>query len=823
MFYSNALRASLCLGFFLCSTVWAQKYTLSGYIRDAKSGEPLIGATVYAPALKAGTLANRYGFYSLTLPQTDQLRLVLSFVGYQVQVKTLKLDQDIRLNVDLQEDAGSETVEVSAERAEQITETARMGTMDIPIAQLKKVPTILGETDVLKALQLLPGVKGGVEGSSGLYVRGGGPDQNLLLLDGAPVYNASHLLGFFSVFNADAIQHVELTKGGFPARYGGRLSSVVDISMKEGNLKQTEVEGGIGLISSRLTIQSPIVRDKASFIVSGRRTYADVVARPLIALAAAQSNSPALDFRLYFYDLNAKLNAILSPKDRLYLSTYLGKDLFYNKFSEDTGSSSSFKTGGGINWGNLTTTLRWNHLFSNRLFANTMLLFSRYQFNVGVENEQSQTMDNQVYRSFQKASYQSGIQDWSLRTDLDYLPNPVHRFKFGGLYTYHTYNPGVAAARFEETGSAPKDTLLIPKQSTFIGHEFNIYAEDDWTISPQFKVNLGVHASGFVMDKTFFPSLQPRIALRYLIGKTAFKASFVTMQQYLHLLTNSGIGLPTDLWLPATPSVKPAQAWQAALGLARTFAQDAFELSIEGYYKSMKNLVEYKEGASFLTDPTKDWQTKVTQGKGLAYGLEVFLQKKTGRTTGWLGYTLAWSDRTFAELNKGETFPFRYDRRHDFSVVLAHKFNERVDVGLNWVYGTGNSVTLAQSQYMALPMITDFTQLFTVNDWNPFGTGIHTDYGKRNSFKLAAYHRLDFSINVHRAKASRLLGKGERVWSFSAYNAYNRKNPFFVYLGYTPVYKTNAAGERVYDHTLRQFKQVSLIPIVPVATYSFKF
>lgn len=798
------------------------RYTISGYVQDAETGEKLIGATIAVPQLRVGTIANAYGFFSITLPAADSVRLVVSFVGYQANIRKVRLREDQMITIGLKPESDTREVQIVADRMEDLVESTRMSTIDVPIEQLRKVPAILGENDILKAIQLLPGVKGGAEGTAGIYVRGGGPDQNLILLDGAPVYNVSHLFGFFSVFNSDAIQHVELTKGGFPAHYGGRLSSVLDISLKEGNMRNWQGDGGIGIVASRLTVQGPLIKDKMSLLLSGRRTYVDALAQPIIQQLnkEAPGNTKGTG-GYFFYDLNAKLNYIASAKDRFFLSAYSGLDKAYLKVREEYARADDVveyqAQNSNLHWGNLTTSFRWNHVFSPKLFANTMLTYSQYAFNVGISMEEvNYSYDDPPIRerSYQGGKYRSGIQDQSIRTDFDYLPNPQHAIKFGAGFIAHTYHPGAAQIKIEDFGSANQDTTFAPPVKTYYGKELSAYVEDDWTITPQLKANLGLHVSGFAVQGGFFPSVQPRLAMRYRVGEWALKTSWVSMRQYIHLLTNSGVGLPTDLWLPATKSVPPQSSWQAAIGVSRHIRD--LELSVEGYYKPMKNLIEYKEGANFLADPAQDWQTKVEMGNGVAYGLEVLLQKKVGRTSGWIGYTLSWSNRTFPNLNNGETYPYHYDRRHDVAIVISHKISEKVDVAANWVYGSGNAITLAKASFYGYADLMGIGSDYYLDDQT--SRPIYTYYGKRNSYRMSPSHRLDVAINVHRTKNSRFFGTRERVWSFGAYNAYNNKNPFFMYLGEERIPQQNGTYSQ-----RRVFKQVSLIPIIPSVTYNFHF
>ena len=779
-----AALGSLLLGATTASAQQSNRLTISGYVRDGATGESLPGVAVVHPASGQGTSTNPFGFYSLTLPvPADSVRLLVSALGYEKLRATYaggrSFTHDFRLKPASAELAA---VEVVGSREEKATESTRMGTISVPVAQIKLLPSLLGETDVLKVLQLLPGVQSGGEGSSGLYVRGGSPDQNLLLLDGTPVYNASHLFGFFSVFNADAIKNVELIKGGFPARYGGRLSSVVDITMKEGNMQKLHGEGAIGLIASRLTVEGPIKKDTASFIFSARRTYIDILARPLIK---AQTEGATVGY--YFYDLNGKLNWKLGTRDRLYLSGYLGRDEFYSdeERTRDHGDYSREKN--ALGWGNRTVALRWNHVLNDRLFANTHLTYTHYQFDVSEARETRYTDPNGQDKE-QKASllYLSNIEDLSAKVDFDYLPNPAHYVRFGGQYIRHQFRPGA----LQTTGSTnPAENQDLGRR---IGaNEASLYAEDDLKLSERLKVNLGLRLNSFLVEQKLYPSLEPRLAARYLLTPDwALKAAYARTTQYIHLLTNSGIGLPTDLWVPATASTLPQKAQQFSLGAARSlrFGGEDFEFSVEAYYKPMQNLIEFREGADFVGTTDDHYESKVTSGQGRAYGAELFVQKKTGRTTGWLGYTLAWNNRRFPDLNQGQTFPYKYDRRHDLKLAVIHQFTPTLTLSGTFVYGTGNAVTLSQGRYALGPY------------------DVFDDYGARNSYRMAAYHRLDLDLSHTKKKRW-----GEVVNSISIYNVYNRHNPYFIFLG-------RAAGS---DQP--SYRQMSLFPILPSFSKTFRF
>lgn len=782
--------------------VTAAKSTISGYVSDAASGERLIGATVVDRRSGQGTVTNTYGFYSLTLPP-DSVTLYVAYIGYEAQAFSFLLKENQTLNVELSSSALLKEVEIVADKYERIEERAQMSRIDVPIAQIKQVPALLGEKDVLKALQLLPGVSGGGEGQSGLYVRGGGPDQNLILLDGVPVYNASHLFGFFSVFNTDAIKDVSLTKGGFPARYGGRLSSVIEINMKEGNENEFHGEGAIGIVASKLTLEGPIQKGKSSFIVSGRRTYIDVLARPLIKAGFESDGSEGVA-GYYFYDLNAKVNHRFSDKDRLYLSFYTGKDKFYldleDRFQDGANQESVDEVNSGLGWGNLTSALRWNHILSPRLFANATLTYSRYKFNTkAASSDREYENGNLLEESAYSLNYFSGIDDVAAKVDFDYMPNPQHLVKFGTNAIVHTFYPGRFETQIKESSDGTNINAVVG-QPNVSATEVALYAEDDWKVNERLRLNYGLHLSGFLVKSNPYFSLQPRLNARYLLDRGwALKGAFSTMRQYIHLLTNETIGLPTDLWLPTTEIVKPQDSWQAALGVAKTIRNE-YEVSAEVYYKEMKNVIAFREGASLFQ--FDDWQSRVSQGDGTAYGLELFVQKKKGRFNGWVGYTLSWADRQFDDINFGRSYPYKFDRRHDFEIVGSYKISERISVSGTWVYSTGNAVTLGTSKYKTPgPNSGDFYYSYVTT---------HTPV--RNNYRYRSYNRLDIGIDFTKKKK-----RHERTWSFGAYNAYNRSNPFFLLLETDYEYINGQ-----YEETSK-LKQISLFPIIPYFNYSFKF
>ena len=794
----------LALAFIYGGAQTKTRYTISGYVNEKGSKENLPGAVIYIAKLKAGVSSNMYGFYSITLP-ADTFELSVSYVGYKAQFYKVNLSSNIQLDIALENNSQLQEVVVSAKSPESISEDVQMSKIDLPVEQIKSLPALLGEKDVLKAIQLLPGVQKGSEGSSGIYVRGGGPDQNLIILDDATVYNANHLFGFFSLFNGDALKSVELTKGGFPARYGGRLSSVIDMQMKDGNKEKIKADVGIGLISSRITIEGPLKKDKASFLISGRRTYIDVLAAPILKKV---NDGGTLGY--YFYDLNAKLNYILNYKNKIYLSGYFGKDkLYLNDSSPDQTSGLTDKSETDLHWGNASATLRWNHIVNQKLFSNVSLIFSDYKFSLGTK----ETFGTDFYQ----LTYSSGIRDYSVKGDLDFFPNTRHKLKAGILATYHEFRPNAVITKNSYSGTDSKKTQIDAVETA-------VYVEDDYKINTKWRINAGFRLTNFNVRSTSYINPEPRLSVRYAISKTlSLKASYAMMNQYLHLLSNSGFSLPTDLWVPATDRVKPQRAQQVALGLAKDLKikEMDFLVSVEGYYKRSKNIIGYKEGASFFDvtnlDPTATntvtYEDIVTSGNAESYGAEFFIQKKAGRFTGWIGYTLSWTWLTFKDLNFGNRFPARYDRRHDLSLVGMYKLTDKISLSAVWVYGTGNAITLPLSSYQLQDHAAQFQQTtvsqaaishgYPVNsNFNP----VVDNYGSKNSFRMSPYHRLDIAIQFHKIRK-----KYERIFEIGVYNAYNRQNPFF--------YRTETDP----DTKVTKLKQISLFPIIPSISWTWKF
>ena len=795
-------RWLIATGFLLaCMPTFAQKRTISGYVMDASSKETLIGATVFDKNSGKGCATNSYGFYTLTLNQ-GQVELQVSYVGYTQQNQSIDLKENLNLNFALETNIELGEVVVEASRATVSARSPQMSVVELPVQQIKSIPTLFGEADVLKAIQLLPGVQNGSEGSAGMYVRGGGPDENLLLLDGVPVYNVNHMLGFFSVFNPDALKNVTLYKGSFPAHFGGRLSSVVDIRMKEGDMQQYHGNVSVGLISSKLNFEGPIVKDKLSFNLSFRRTYGDLLIKPALWIARRTDNDMSkLKAGYYFYDFNGKLNWKISDKDRLYLSFYSGDDAIYFgvKYRDYAYNDVQYTDNMGLNWkwGNKVSALRWNHVMSQQLFMDASVNYTQYRHNLGMEIKEEASYPNYqnvIFNAYNMA-YKSGINDLTAKVDFDYTPLPNHEIRFGGSYTYHQFRPEVQSLKIT-SGEFDVDTIV--GSSNVFAHETALYAEDNMTLGDIFRLNAGVHYSTFTVEGKTYQSVQPRLSTSVMLASNlSLKAGYAYMTQYVHLLSNSSLSLPTDLWVPVTKKIVPMNAHQVSLGVFYELPQ-LFDISLEGYYKTMDNLLEYKDGASFFGS-SETWENKVCLGKGWAYGVEFLVQRSFGKTTGWVGYTWSHAKRQFDRegmtINEGKVFPAKYDRRHDLSITVQHKFSDRFDLSGTWVFSSGNCGTLGTQIYEGLP------------DWDyiPYIQAL-----ERNNFRMANYHRLDVSMNFHKQKKH-----GVRTWNLSVYNAYNHNNPFLVYTSYG--FDENTHQEK------KVLMQASLFPIIPSVSYSFKF
>ncbi|MGM9508964.1 TonB-dependent receptor [Larkinella sp. GY13] len=761
---------------------------MSGTIKDARNGESLIGTTVLANRSgggSSGAVANAYGFYSITLaPGT--YTLTVQFISYFTKTIPITLQSNQTLNIELSDQSiGLNEVQVKATREDDPITRNQLGVEKLSMESIKTVPVLFGERDILKTIQLLPGVKSAGEGNSGFYVRGGAADQNLILLDEATVYNASHLLGFFSVFNADALKDATLYKGGMPAEFGGRLSSVLDIKMKEGNTKKLAVTGGIGVIASRLTVEGPLRTNKekpargnparGSFIVSGRRTYADLLLRGVPDSTINQS-------KLYFYDLNAKANYQLNDKNWLYASGYFGTDVL--------GVGSLF----GIEWGNSTATLRWNHLFNNRLFLNSSLIYSNYRYEIGLGSGNARVTLN------------SRIKDWNLKEDFEYYANDHNTFKFGVNLIHHTIEPGRATTG-SESGFNP---LTLTEKYAL---ETAIYGSHEYAATTRLKIKYGLRLATFSnlgpgtyydynpdrsVRQTYqyergefvktYVNLQPRLSLNYVLNPDAsIKLAYERNAQNLHLLSNSTASNPTDLWIPSSNYVKPELADQVSAGFFRSISEGRYQFSAETYYKTLQNQIDYRDGANIQAN--ENVEAELIYGRGRAYGLELSLKKNTGRFTGWLSYTLSRTERRFDGVNRGSWFPARQDRTHDLALVGTYKINEKLLLSGNFIYYTGNAVTYPVGRY------------FIDGQWV-------SQYGDRNTNRIPDYHRLDLSLTWFRRRTETT----ERSWNFSIYNVYGREN------AYTITFRANAD-----DPNRSEALQTTLFRWVPSVTYNFKF
>ncbi len=806
-----------------------KRYTVSGYFTDVATGEQLFGVNIYDKTSGLGVSANEYGFYSITLPEGER-QLKITFIGYSTQDISIVLENDTVLNLALSTKA-IEFNELVVTADQPKVDQSQMSVVDVPLQKLNKIPVILGEPDVLKVIQLLPGVQSGSEGTSGIYVRGGAADQNLFLLDGVPVYNASHMFGFFSVFNPGSVKSVKLYKGGFPARYGGRLSSVVDIRMKEGNDQQFKGDISVGLISSRVNLEGPIVKGKSSFLVSARRTYIDILAQPFITLYNKSQDEEQFSEGYYFYDLNAKFNHKFSDRSRLYLSTYLGRDKIYLESTYKYENSNYYEGDGqegevvkqkyedrmdlNMNWGNRIAALRWNYQLNNKLFSNTTLTYSKYNFNTHMSyGEFNITDKNEMSSSF---DYLSSIRDYTAKVDFDYAPHPNHAIKYGAGFTAHQFEPGVQHEKLSNTENPDDSYSKRTPNNEVSAYEHYAYIEDNISIGESFKANFGLHYSGISVQNKFYASLQPRVSARYkLMDSWSLKASYAKMNQFVHLLSSSGIDMPTDLWVPVTPNLAPPVSHQYAIGSSVRLPW-SLDLTVEGFYKSMDHLIAYKDGASFSGTANTNWDEMVELGKGWAYGAEFLLEKTIGKTTGWIGYTLSKSERQYEGLNNNKVFPAHYDRRHDFSLVLTHTFSERFDMGLTWVYNTGNAVSLGAYQYPALPSNSRYCYYYDDIQLK--------DYGGRNSYRMPSYHRMDLGFNFHKK-----LERGSRTWNISFYNAYNRQNAFMLqwdenYKDPIEVPVNDENGQYLYSETRypKVLKQLSIFTIIPSVSYTYKF
>jgi len=759
------------------TSIFAQtKYTVSGTVKDSLTGETIIGAIIRIPEVKgAGAASNEYGFYSLTVPEGDY-SLVVSITGYKTEIRNLPLHQSRKEDFLLRDTTFlRQEVVITGEKANENVSDPQMGAQKLDMKEANKIPVLFGEKDILKTIQLLPGIKSGGDGGSGFYVRGGAADQNLILLDEAPVYNASHLLGFFSTFNSDAIKDVTVYKGNGPAQYGGRLASVLDVKMNDGNNQRYHIGGGIGLISSKLNVEGPIVKNKGSFLVTGRRTYADMFLK-------FSPDSTINGSQLFFYDLNAKFNYQLNAKNRIYASGYFGRDKI--------GIANAF----GIEWGNATGTVRWNHIWNDRLFTNTSVIFSNYDYKISITSPSADF------------AITSKIRDYNLKHEFQFFPNPQHSLRFGFNSIYHTVTPGQITAS-EGTAINP-----ITLQDRF-GLESAVYFADEWSASDHLKINYGVRvgafqvlgegdyfsfdADGHVTDTSSFNAMEvaktyytvePRISAAYILNEySSVKVAYARNSQNLHLLSNSTASSPTDLWIMNSLTIKPEIADQVSAGYFRNFMDNSIEFSAEIYYKAMQNQIDYKNGAN--TQGNELVEGELVFGEGRAYGLELFIKKRTGKFTGWISYTLSRSERRVENINEGSWYPVRQDRTHDISIVLMYDLGKKWSLAATWVYNTGNAVTFPSGKYY----VDNQVQFL---------------YTERNGYRMPAYHRMDIGATWQVKKTE----KFESSWNFSIYNVYARENAYAI-----------TFRESETDPNKTEAVRISLFKIIPSVTYNFRF
>ncbi|WP_438269909.1 TonB-dependent receptor domain-containing protein [Parabacteroides goldsteinii] len=797
-----------------------KQVTVSGFVRDKRSAESLIGASVYEAHSRVGTASNNFGFFSLTLPPGD-ITIRSSYIGYTSHQHILNgLERDTVLAIELEPSASLEEVVITGQSNDkQSVLSTQMGALEINQQTIRSTPVMFGEADIIKTLQLTPGVSAGTEGTAGMYVRGGNVDENLFLIDGNPVYQINHIGGIFSAFNPEAISGMDFFKSGFPSRYGGRLSSVVDVHTKEGNMKEYHGSASIGLISGNLNFEGPIIKDRTSFNIGLRRTWLDVLSAPAVAIAnkITKKDGTRLRARYAFHDLNLKVNHIFNDRSRMYLSLYNGNDVLKGGSTDfpdqDSDNNYNYDSDVSLRWGNIMATAGWTYVFNNRLFGKVSGVFTRYHSRLrNTEHDVVGNEGDEDYSdSFRENETNTGITDFGLRTSFDYLPASAHHIRFGGDYLVHRFHPeynrSVAYEKNEETsveiGQEFANDLLW-------GHEAGVYAEDDWTLSSAVRLNAGLRFSLFNVQGKTYTGLEPRVSLRWLLDDNlSFKASYSRMNQYVHLISNSFISLPTDAWMPVTRKLKPLISDQVSAGFYYNLNKE-YNFSVEGYYKTLDNLLEYRDGHTF-TPSFVNWEDKLTAGEGRSYGAEFMVRKETGRTTGWVGYGLSWSDRQFDELNQGARYPARFDNRHKLNIVVMHKISPKVELSAAWSYASGNHVTLSLENYYE-----NGTGSPTNNDNRYMGASESIDYYEgRNNYQLPAYHRLDLGIKIYRPKKKGRMG----IWTVSIYNVYSRMNPFMIYKSDKTVPDPGSS----YGKNVPVFKTIGIMPIIPSISYTYKF
>ncbi|WP_075603724.1 TonB-dependent receptor [Saccharicrinis aurantiacus] len=766
---------------------------VSGFVKSRKSKEALIGASVYHNNKTLGTSSNSFGYYSFEIPK-GETSILSSFIGFRTKNIHINAYKDTTINFFLELNSNLEEVKVIQNMSAEEINTTRSSTITVPIEQITEMPLFMGEVDVIKSLQLLPGINSGSEGLNGFYVRGGGSDQNLFLLDDVPIYNISHLLGFFSIFNADAINSVNITKAGFPARYGGRLSSVLDIRMKDGNKEKIKGTASIGAISSKIALDGPIKSEKTTFNFSARRSYFDLFSSLFQSGSEAKSS-------FFFYDTNLKLSHEFSPKNKVYASFYAGKDKFFTKYNYNTVRNPNQPPEGtetlNINdesnsgWINQMAALRWNKLYNSKLFSNITVAYSQYSYFIGFEQNEIETNTWNYYEQ----KYNSGITDLLSKVDFDYFLNNNHHIKFGGNYTYHTFKPGIDIVKRVQNIETVIDSTI--GGDNIYGNEFYLYVEDDFHLTPKLKMNVGLHSASYFTSSQAYHSLQPRFSARYLLTpKLAFKTSFSRMTQFMHLVTSGSLALPTDIWIPVTDKIKPQHSNQYTLSSTWQI-QNGFDLTVETYYKDNQQLLMINPENSYSSI-----EEGAIFGDGYAHGIEFLVHKKTDKLTGWFGYTWSKSMNRFSELNKGEYFPTLNDRRHDVGIYSNYKINPRMSISATWAFSSGNAVTLPSQKYYKPQLPSNGT--LENGDYSEHIDEIH-------GYRMPVYHRLDIGVNM-----TKEIRWGQQTWSMGLYNAYGRQNAFSLY------FDSNYDSEgNLVD---RQLNQLSIFPFpLPYIRYTIKF
>ncbi len=771
----------------LLSTGIRAQINVSGYVTDAQTGEPVIGATVFCQSQLKGTTTNSFGYYSLNIKKDLYNDLTCSFVGYKQQFIKQNFIEDTIVNINLL--PGLTIKEVNINGYIPIEKRSEVSTINLDIKDVDRLPALGGEVDLIKVLQLLPGVSRGNEGGSAMYVRGGSPDQNLILLDDVPLYYVNHLGGFVSTFNPDAINSVKLIKGGFPARYGSRLSSVLDIRMKNGDLNKRKGKATIGLVTTKFSLEGPLKKDTASYYISARRMMYDVLTRPLTPLLF---NGVSMGYS--FYDVNAKVNYKFGHKDRMYLSFYSGDDRSVSTFKDE-----SIKSINKLRWGNVLGALKWNHVYSPKLFSNVTASYTQYRNSI-VKNYKGSGLKSNY-------NFLSKVSDYTLKSDFELFAKSWSTVRAGGSMVYHVYTPTQIQNSQVVDGSKSDSTIVKYREEAF---ESNVYLENELTVLKDLIANVGIRYSNYAVKRNSFGSLEPRLALNYCVfDNHSIKIGYARMQQNVHLLTGHGVGMPNDYWLPATVKLKPEMSSQYSIGWSHTTKDNFYEMSIEVYYKEMSNQISFQDGIAYFSG-TKNWQEQIDgDGEGIAKGIEFLIKKKKGAFTGWLGYTLSKTTRQFENQNGGKAYPFKYDRLHDISIVVQHQLTPTIDLFASWVYNTGNAITLSKEHY-----IVPHEVMYFEDDYPYLDVEI---YGGRNSFRMKDYHRLDVGVNFTKKKKH-----GERVWSISVYNLYNRQNAYYYFWSSEFNEEYDHQGNLISDPQKSLWQQ-TLFPIIPSVSYSITF